>query len=211
MKSNIEIVKDYLAGERPFVQVGYTPSKIKRKVGDEWEDVHGITWRQEVGYKKRVNKQADLIREARKQICVSCKNDIKWGSKFDSKFFNRTGLCEKCLIDYETKLRVVGVYDDYERYKLISYELGFVRDAKSKIEEVIKFFGENDGDIEMICNSEGFIEKWKNTNQEQILKDAINDLKLAKKRISDLTKAKTVAKKKYEAGAHKYQLETYAT
>lgn len=210
MKSNIDIVKDYLAGERPFVQVGYTGNTTKyRKDGEKWTDTKGIEWERKNGQNVRLTKtQGDFIRGLIKQTC-KCGQDIRWGSKFDSKFFNRTGLCEKCLIDYETKLRIVGVYEDYERYKLISYELGFIRDAKSKVEEVIKFCSNDAGDVEMICNSEGFIERWKNTNQEQILKDAKNDLKLARKRISALTKAKAVAKKKYEDGAHKYQLETY--
>ena len=31
-------------------------------------------------------------------------------------------MCLKCVIDYETKLRIVGIYQDYEAYKLISNE-----------------------------------------------------------------------------------------
>jgi hypothetical protein len=36
-------------------------------------------------------------------------------------------------------------------------ELGFIKEARDKVLEVIKYFEENSGDMEMICNSEGFI------------------------------------------------------
>ena len=80
---------------------------------------------------------------------------------------------------------------------------------RDKVLEVIKYFEENSGDMEMICNSEGFIERWKNTNGTEILENAKKDLVLAKKRIALVTKAKNEAKKKYIAGAKKYKLETY--
>ena len=45
MKSNIAIVKDYLAGVRPVAQFGYTGKKyLKRAVGEHWTDAKGIEW-----------------------------------------------------------------------------------------------------------------------------------------------------------------------
>lgn len=208
-KSNISILRDYVDGVRPFVTTGYTPPTITRKMGDEWVDNKGISWKQEDGFKRRINKQADIIRKAIHQTCNVCKADIRWGDKLDKKMFYRTGLCFDCLINYETKLRIAGVYPEYERYKMISYELGFIKEARDKILEVIKYFTENSGDMEMICNSEGFIERWKNTNGADILENAKKDLVLAKKRIALVTKAKNEAKKKYIAGAKKFKLETY--
>jgi len=208
-KTNIEIVKSYLDGERLFPVFGYVPKKIKRKPGEEWIDTKGIKWKQERGYKKRVNDTADIIREALSQKCNICNSDIKWGTKVDQKFYNRTGFCEKCLIDYETKLRIVGIYPEYERYKLLSYELGYIKEVKEKIEEVIKFFTESSGDVEMICNSEGFIERWKNTNSEDILSGAKNDLKLALKRIAEITSVMEKEKKKFQKGALKFKLKSY--
>jgi len=210
-KSNIDILKDYVAGIRPFVQVGYDGNKKKyRKEGTRWKDSEGIEWERKDGRNVRLTKtQGDFVRELIKQTCGVCNADIKWGDKLDKKFFYRTGLCYGCLINYETKLRIIGVYDVYERYKMISYELGFIKEARDKILEVIKYFTENSGDMEMICNSEGFVERWKNTNGTEILENAKKDLALAKKRIALVTKAKNEAKKKYIAGAKKYKLKTY--
>ncbi len=207
-KSNLAVIQDYLNGERPFTQVGYVPVEVRRKIGEEWEDSHGITWRQENGYKTRVNKQADLIRDARKQTC-KCGKDIRWGSRFDQVFYVKTGLCEDCLIDYETKLRILGIYNDYEKYKMLSNQLGTFLDAEAKIKETIKFFKEDSGDVKMICNSEGFIERWKNTNRDQILQDAKQDLILARKRIAEVRKERRIYKKKYRETAVKCGLSVY--
>jgi len=209
-KSNIDILKDYVAGVRPFVQVGYTGNEKKyRRNGDKWKDSDGVEWEMRGGRTIRITKtQGDMIRELITQKC-KCGQVIKWGSKLDQKFFNRTGLCANCLIDYETKLRIVGAYPDYENYKLISYELGEILDITNRLEEVIKFFSRDSGDVTMLCNSEGFLERWKHNNPEEILIGAKRDLKLAKKRVAFLKKSKAVAKKNYLASARKFKLETY--
>ena len=43
-KSNIEIVKGYLSGERPFSQLGWTPDLIERREGEVWNDAQGKSW-----------------------------------------------------------------------------------------------------------------------------------------------------------------------
>ena len=207
-KTNLEIVQSYIDGVKLFPKFGYTPLPIKREIGDIWES-RGITWKQEKGYKTRVNPQADLIRKAREEKCKQCNGDVRWGSKLDRLFFSKTGMCENCIIDYETKLRIVGVYSDYERYKVVSNELGHLNEAKVKIQEVITYFTHDDGDITMICNGEGFTERWKNTNKDKILEDATADLERVTKIIIELTKIKKDAKKKYLAGAKKNKLPAY--
>ena len=213
-KSNIEIVRSYLNNERPFVQVGFNGESNKyHKDGDEWTDRKNIQWKRENGQDIKLTKtQGDIIREAigNGLNCKKCNLNYKWAGKYDIKFLHRTGLCSDCLIDYETKLRIVGVYPDYEAYKMISYELGSIKDIKDKLKEVIKFFSKESGDIEMICNSEGFIERWRHNNPTEILDGAKRDLKSATNRIILLTKAKNEFKKKFITGARKFKLKSYA-
>ena len=47
-KSNLAIVRDYLNGERPFIQVGYRAEDkyIIRKEGEEWTDINGKQWKE---------------------------------------------------------------------------------------------------------------------------------------------------------------------
>lgn len=209
-KSNIAIIKDYLAGERPFSQIGYTGKEYaKRSVGERWVDANGQEWEQKEYGPVTINRVAELVKAAQVQKC-KCGQDIKWGSRLDRIFFRKTGLCENCLIDYETKLRIVGIYDDYEKFKLLSNELGFLKDVRTKIEATLKFFKSESGDVKVLCNSEGFTERWKNTNRDQILRDAKRDLKMARKRIAEIAKEKNKFKKKYVDAASQYDLAIYA-
>lgn len=211
-KSNIEIVRSYLNNERPFTQVGFVGDKHKyRKNGERWKDNNNIEWEKKDNSKVKVTKtQGDLIREiiSEGQKC-KCGQDIRWGNKLDKYFFYRTGLCENCLITYETDLRILGVYDVYERYKLISYALGRLEDDREKIKEILTFFKENSGDVEMICNSEGFIERWKNTNTDKIKEDAEKDLTIITERIEKLTVLKEEAKEVYINSIKPYNIESY--
>lgn len=210
-KSNIDIVKSYLNNERPFTQISMyqEEKKIYRNDGDKWKDKDGIKWTKVKGKNVRLTPtKADMIRELITDVC-KCGQNIRWGSENDRKLFNRTGLCENCLIDYETKLRIVGIYSDYEAYKLISYELGALKAFREQISETIKVVSNNSGDFDMICNSEGFIERWKNVNREAVLEDAKKDLVSADARIEVLTVEKENAKSRYITGAAKFELETY--
>lgn len=193
-KSNIEIVKDYLAGERPFVQVGYTAKAKKRKVGDRWKDGKGVTWEQRDGYKIRVNEQANLIREAAKQKC-ECGQEIQYGGRLDELFYRKTGKCFDCVIKEETEYRVLGVFGQFERYKMISNYLGFLLDMKEKIVDSIRYFEKDEGkSLDIICNSEGFIEKFKGLNTTELLAAAKKDLAEITKTIDTVAKDKELAK-----------------
>jgi hypothetical protein len=208
MKSNIEIVKDYLNGVRPVIMVGYNGKKhVKHAVGETWTDEKGQEWEQLESGPRKVNRMANAVREAIGVQKCKCGQNIKWGSKRDRIFYDKTGMCEDCLIQYETKLRIVGIYPDYETYKMASNELGGMKEFKAKVEETIAYFSGNDTDITMLCNSEGFTERWKTTNKDQILETANNDLKEINRRIEALTKIRDEYKQKYEDAASKFKLE----
>ena len=208
-KTNLQIISSYLDGTRPFIQVGYIKKEPKRSKGETWVDGKGVTWRQENGFKTRVNKQADSIRALISNRCKKCDCDMKWGGRLDKLFFNKTGLCENCLITHETNLRILNIYGDYEKYKLVSNELGCVKDAREKVKDAIRFFTENTGDIQMLCNSEGFLERWQTNDRELILKGAKNDLKIANKKIKELEKYKKQFKDSYVKSAKKYNITPY--
>lgn len=195
-KSNIDIVKGYLAGERPFIQVGYTPPTVVRKEGEEWEDASGQRWRQTKGGKVSVNAQADMIRKMTQRKCA-CGQDIRFGSRLDSKFFLKTGKCFDCIIKEETELRALGVFQYYENWKMISNYLGFLEDLKQKIEDSVKYLSTESDTLSVLCNGEGFIEKFKGMNSTELLESAKKDLDDVKKAIAKVIKDKVKAKKIY--------------
>ena len=213
--SNLDTIRAYLKGDKLDIKIyNNIPEKEKHRVdGEEWE-LQGIKYRKENGKTIKLTKsQGDIIRDAiGNDVCHAdgCNQNIKWGTSRDQYLYRRTGLCENCLIDYETKLRIAGIYPDYEKYKLESYALGSLKESKDKIKELIKYFTENTGDV-TLPNEDGQIDAtWVNTNRDKILKDAKADLKNVKHWITTLSKTVQLYKRLYITGAKKYKLPVYA-
>jgi hypothetical protein len=210
--SNLEVVKKYLNGERPYVTVSYNISEKEkhRENGEKWT-VDGKEYKMENGKTICITKtQGDIIREAigNGLNCKQCGAQYKWVGKKDQKFLRRCGLCMDCLIDYETKLRILGIYPNYEIYKLASYELDSLKTLRSQFEEVIEYFTKTNGDIIKVAESEydpNIV--WKNTNKTKILADSKKDLFEVNKRIDALVQIRDECKEKYIASATKCGLE----
>lgn len=211
-KSNLQIISDYLNGQRPFTQISlYQAEKDKyRKEGEKWKDENNIEWQKINGKTVRLTKtQSDMIREFVGNLKCKCGLEIKWGNKFDKLLFAKTGMCQDCLANYETSLRVSGIYPLYENYKLILNKIGFAKDAKFKVKEVIDTFKNDDGRITMLCNSEGFTEKFHGTNKEKILKDAKEDFKNLNQIIKNLTAQKRTLKKEMLLKAKEFKIKLH--
>lgn len=174
-KSNISIVKDYLTGERPFVQVGYMPpSEESHKDGDVWTDRNGTEWIQKGS--SRFSKKLYDMREATRQICPTCKKDIFWSSNhLDQTFFNKTGKCYDCVIDEEHKMRIEGTFETYEKIKVIRNQKSFLIDLKQKVEESIDWVNNKSNKVEFM-NEDGSIETWSDISTDEFLEGAKKDL-----------------------------------
>jgi hypothetical protein len=137
-KSNLSIVKDYLSGERPFVQVGYDANleNNKRKEGDEWEDSQGRKWVWKNGSKRRVPKRATIINEQR---CKCCNMDVRWGNYLDDRVWPKTGYCYDCFINFQTELKMMGMFEVYNELQDLKNERSILEDYKKKFEESKKF------------------------------------------------------------------------
>jgi len=175
-KSNINIVRDYLSGERPFVQVGYSPESEKyviRKEGEKWTDSSGKKWIQ-TGYGKQSDTPLmDMVREATIQCCTTCKRDIRWGNRYDQKMFAKTQKCYDCLMEEETMLRIKGKFKLYEAKKLLENEISYLTDVKDKIKSSKEYLKDNK--VITFVNSNGLVEEWKNEARTELLREMQKD------------------------------------
>jgi hypothetical protein len=173
--SNLDIVKSYLSGERPFIQVGYEPKKEKKhKDGSIWKDKNGKEWMQ-IGSSK-ISKILYDTKESTRQLCSSCKKDIYWaGNNYDEKFFNRTGKCYDCVIEEETKMRQNGTFETYEKIKVINNQKAFLTELQQKITESVIWLKNKSNKIEYI-NEDGTKEFWTDVSRDEFLEDAYKDL-----------------------------------
>lgn len=175
-KSNLSIIKDYLSGDRPFVQVGYEPPvEKKHKDGDVWTDKDKKEWVQ-VGASK-ISKTLFDTREATRQVCSSCEKDIFWGGdRYDEKFFMKTGKCYECVVAEETKMRFEGTYDIYEKIKVIKNQKSFLTELKTKVDESIIWLKNKSNKIEYM-NEDGTTDTWTDVSRDTFLEEAEKDLK----------------------------------
>ena len=191
MKKNIDIVRDYLNGERPVIQVGYTGDMDKyiiRKVGERWTDSSGKEWEQKDYGPVAVTRVSDIIREEMSQKCSCCKREIRWGDKYDRKMYYRTEKCFDCLIEEETMLRIKGQYKLYETKKLIENELSYLHDVKKKLKEAKEYLASDDSKKFTYVNSNGLVEEWDNNARAELTKNVEKDWKTCLKKIKSAEK-----------------------
>ncbi len=175
-KSNIDIVRDYMNGERPFLQVGYTGDVnrfIIRKTGEQWTDSSGKEWVQTDSGPQSVTRVMDIVRKEMNQKCTCCGREIRWGSKLDERMFYRTTKCFDCLVEEETQLRLKGKFKLYETKKLIENELSYLHDVKDKLKSSKDYL--KDHKVITFVNSNGMVEEWSNDARKQLLDELKKD------------------------------------
>jgi hypothetical protein len=181
---NTDIIRSYLAGERPYIKVGYTGDKDKyiiRKVGERWTDNNGKEWEQKDYGPVAVTRVSDIIREEMNQKCECCKREIRWGSRHDQKMYYKTKKCFDCLIDEETQLRVKGQFKLYETKKLLENELSYLNDVRAKLKESKEYL-ETHKELQF-PNGNGTMEVWSNDARAELLEGVKKDFVTCLKKI----------------------------
>lgn len=187
-KSNLAIVRDYLDGVRPFIQVGYTADSdfASRKEGEIWEDANGKKWIKKNGTKRAINNVNSSTIESTKRHCKDCNMDIRWGNRYDEILYNKTGRCQECLAKFETQLRLTGKYEEYEQNKLLRNQLSQAKEFRSKVQESYDFVSSHQKIS--FPNGDGTLDEWTIERRENILKDLKADLKKIDKQILKIEK-----------------------
>lgn len=189
-KSNIDIVKGYLQGERPFLQVGYTGEDkyVIRQENETWTDSSGKQWIQTKSGPQAVTRVMDIIREEINDKCECCNKEIRWGTKQDRKMFYRTKKCLDCVAKEETTLRIKGQYKLYETRKLIENELSYLLDIKQKLRESKDYLESDASKTLTWANQTGMVEEWSNEARGELKKNIQKDWVTCLKKIKSAEK-----------------------
>lgn len=202
-KSNLEIIKDYLDGNRPFVQVGYDSNldNSKRKEGEEWEDSQGRKWVWKNGSKRRVPRKATLIN---KQVCKQCNADVRWGNYLDDRVWPKTQLCYDCFTKNETRMKMDGTWEYFDKIRELKNEKSAILDYKKKFDETLNWCKQNENKPLEFINEDGSIEKWENSDGlEKIKEDVTKDLDFINARLAEIDGFITDLEQKYESAKSK--------
>lgn len=198
-KNNLDILRDYVEGNRPFVQVGYDGSSSwkDRKEGEEWEDSKGVRWKKEKGIRKRISKKSVIINEKR---CKLCNCDVRWGNYLDDRVWPKTQLCYDCFNKEETRMKLEGTWEVFNKIRDLKNAKSAMLDHKKKFEDAKKWAEENKGKPLEFVNEDGSIEKWENDQSaEMILKDVLSDLEILNDRLSQVDTMLKDLEKEYES------------
>ena len=140
---------------------GADKQEVKRKVGERWTDENGKSWEQHSGGKIEVSELGDIMAETRAYLAAlnTCKGEncktIKL-SRHDKKLVSKTGYCLACLVKKEAQIKIDGLWEAYEDYKIYSNMISYGKDIISQFQQAY-----NDAkQTYEVVNEDGTIEKW---------------------------------------------------
>ena len=166
MGKNIRKIQSMLAGEfNKSSQVGYTPDRVDREVGDIWVDSEGIKWEQRKGYKIKVSvlPGVGILGDQ----CPDCKKPISQGIHRDT--FNRMGKCFHCQLNFEVDLQTkkIGEKNNKHFFWVKLQQLKRWTDMDKEALDIITEMSEEESPF-----YEGVANAIANENRKQFRKDA---------------------------------------
>ena len=179
-KKDVERMRNLIQGKygkKTSTGIGYTKKHEHHEEGDVWED-DGRQWTIKDGIKQNITK-LDKAKKAHLMpiFCPDCSKPMTYWQ--DKNFYNLYKRCFSCQVDFEGKLRIEGVWEEYQK-NIINDDIDhFITDYSQFVEECLN------GTTEGFISEAGDIEKWKGKiNKELVEKskeETIEYLKSLKK------------------------------
>ena len=186
--------------QRVFGYEGESQNTDKREIGEVWTDSNGKTWEQKDGFKVAVS-QFDEVRQYLQKLstCSNDKCETNQYTHIDKKILRKTGMCLKCLQEFETNLKLDGTFSFYEDYKLTRNKLAYAKDLKQRFEEAILSLSQN---FDMV-NEDGTIQKWVwDIDMDKVRSDLQKDIDDVSESIILLTERKTALEEELKNRNH---------
>lgn len=162
--------------DRTRVQAGFEQQKVEHSEGDIWEE-GGKTWTIRNGLKQTVTKHDKLREMVNMPLkCPECDRALK-STRLNKKMWPIHNKCFDCVVEYETHLRVIGKYEEYEKNLMNSNKNSFVDDY----EQAVEAFSNDQG--ETFMSEAGDIENW---SKSKVNPETIKALKANIKQLREL-------------------------
>lgn len=140
---------------------GFNPTPvIERKEGDVWTESDGRTWTVKNGI-----KQTTSVFDGTRMPwwCPRCNRPLN--HKLHEKFYRIRGACHDCVVKYEGKMRVEGVWDAYERRTMRNNERAWLYDKLQEYDQLLRTFR-----APQLHFSDG---RWEKLTEEHIYEEAL--------------------------------------
>jgi hypothetical protein len=140
-------------GNTTRIQAGYSNKKTQHAEGDVWEE-NGKTWTIKNGIKQTVTKHDSLKAMVEFPLtCPECGKPMK-NHTLNKKMYNIHKMCSDCVIEMETKLRLEGKYEEYEKKLLNSNKNESANTAEQMFEDFL-----NNPYVSYVTE-DGVVENW---------------------------------------------------
>jgi hypothetical protein len=138
-------------GEGTRIQTGYNKATTQYVEGDIWEE-NGKKWTIYNGIKQTITRHDSLKTMLDfPLICPSCKTPMK-DHHINRKMYNLHKTCLNCVTEMETKLKIEGKYEAYEKNMLNTNKNSSLDDVEQMFDDYFTSapdtFVTEDGDIE---------------------------------------------------------------
>jgi hypothetical protein len=166
-KSDVERLRNLISnkhGDSTKTQVGSNQfSSISiHKEGDIWEE-NGKTWTISNGLRMNLSKLETIKHLIHiPNFCPNCNKLLNHIN--DKKFYIFHKKCSDCVIKFETELKRLGKYDEYEKNIMKNNIVSYIEDLESKFNHFIS-------DNTTFMSEQGDIEDWHGDNNKQPLID----------------------------------------
>jgi hypothetical protein len=168
------ITKDY--GAKTGVQIGYTKESIERKEGDVWEE-NQKTWTIKNGIKMTISK-LDSVKKIM-QLPLTCPKCSRAMKDFEAnrKMYSVHKMCLDCVVEFESELKRLGKYEEYERNIIKKGIVVYIQELESLMLEIAM----NDNNESFVTEA-GDIEKWSggNFDKQSIIEEIAEYIKTIK-------------------------------
>jgi hypothetical protein len=153
---------------------GVDKEKIKREIGDKWTDDNGKSYEQLEAGKIETSELGDTMADVRAYLdkLNTCKSDncktIKIG-RVDKKLISKTGYCLHCLTIREAQIKVDGLWEAYEDYKIYSNMISYGNDVVAQFKQAYR----DSKQTYEVVQEDGKIETWSMERDVEELKAEI--------------------------------------
>lgn len=149
-------------GDKSTIGTGYTKKQEFYSEGDTWEE-DGRTWTIKDGIKQNITK----LDKAKESInlplfCPSCNKVMK--HKYDKRFYLQYKRCYGCHIEFETELRRLGLWEEYEKNIINKDVDSLIQEFETWINEEIQ----NESNQSFITEA-GDVEKWVGSSKNKLV------------------------------------------
>lgn len=181
---NIDTIQRILDGthrtQTRTINANPETTESDHKIGETWVE-NGITYIQKDGYVVKEGKLKYLRenlykpKNCLKDICTCTKP-----TRLDIKMIKIHGMCMDCVAVTETKLRVSGEFDAYEKTIQRNNAIGWLKEAKKDASIIAQFMaGDN------IALEDGTSEKWQGRTADEIKNDILEQFEEFEKKIME--------------------------